>query len=560
MAPVSSARLRTLFALFAVLSIVLSARVAYWQTVARPGLLERANGQVRSDEVLHARRGTIFDRSGAILAASVDLRSLYAIPARIRDKQKVADDLGILLGRAAGPIYDRLTSGADWVFIQRRLPEATANAIADLHVDGLGFEEEPKRLYPNGDLAAHLLGFVSDDGAGQDGVEGKYDGILRGTDGKLVAERDPADREIALGLRESVAPRNGADLTLTVDLAIQTSAERELRAAVQRESAVGGSIVVLDPRDGAVRAMASYPTFDPGAVAAAKPEALRDRVVGWAYEPGSVMKAITMAAGLETGVVTPNTTYNDVGYADIGGRRLSNALGRAWGPSTMTQVIEHSANAGAVFVAKKLGEQRLYDALVRFGIGRPTGVDLAGEIGGDVRPLAQWYPVDLGTAAFGQGLTATPLQLATVYAAIANGGTLYRPYVVASWRDADGEHRTAPAAVRRVVSSQTASTLRDMLVSSVDKGLAHGAFLSGFSVAGKTGTAQIPSPDGRYVDDQYISSFAGFVPADDPYMVVVVVLDRPQSRLFGTTTAMSVFRGVAEDTLRYALIQPDRKR
>lgn len=559
MAPVSSARLRTVFALFAVLSIVLSARVAYWQTIGRPALLERANGQVRSDEVLHARRGTILDRNGAILAASVDLRSLYAIPSSIVDKRKVANDLGILLGRDPGPILDRLTSGADWVFIQRWLPETTANAIADLHVDGLGFEKEPKRLYPDGDLAAHLLGFVNDAGVGQGGVEGRYDAILRGTDGKLVAERDPADREIAVGLRHSVAPRNGADLTLTVDLAIQTSADRELRAAVQRENAAGGSIVVLDPRDGAVLAMASYPTFDPGAVAAAKPEALRDRVVGWAYEPGSVMKAITMAAGLETGVVTPNTTYVDKGYADIGGRRLYNALGEVWGPSTMTQVLEHSANAGAVFVAQKLGEQRLYDALRTFGIGSPTGVDLAGEVSGIVRPLAQWYPVDLGTAAFGQGLTATPLQIASVYAAIANGGTLYRPYVVASWRDADGEHRTAPVAIRRVVSQKTASTLRDMLVATVDKGIAHAAHLADFSVAGKTGTAQIPSPDGHYIDNEYISSFAGFVPANDPYMVVVIALDRPRSELYGTVSAMAVFRGVAEDALRYALVQPDRR-
>ncbi len=558
MAGVSAARLRTLFALFAVLSIVLSARVAYWQTVGRAALLERATGQVRSDEVVHAQRGTVRDRNGAILAATVELRSLYAIPSRIKDKPGVARSLGVLLGRDQGPILERLSSGADWVFIQRRLPEATANAIAALHVDGLGFEKDPKRLYPNDDLAAHVLGFVNDDGAGIGGVEGRYDALLRGTDGELVVERDPAEREIALGLRQSVAPRAGSDLTLTIDLAVQTSAERELRAAVQREEAAGGSIVVLDPHDAAVLAMASYPTFQPGGVATAKPEWLRDRVVGWAYEPGSVMKALTMAGGLDLGAVTPASAYDDKGYADIGGRRLFNALGRAWGPTNMTQVLERSANAGAVFVASKLGAQRLYNEIGAFGLGRPTGVDLAGEIGGTVRPLAEWYPVDVGTAAFGQGLTATPMQLARVYAAIANGGTLYQPYVVASRRDADGEHRTAPAPLRRVISPSTASTLRDMLISSVDKGLAHGAALPGFSVAGKTGTAQIPAPDGRYVDDQYISSFAGFAPANDPHMVVVVVLERPRSRLFGTTTAMQVFRGVAQDALRLAHIQPDR--
>ena len=559
MAGVSAARLRTIFALFAVLSIVLSARVVYWQTVARGDLLERARGQVLSDEVVPAQRGTIRDRNGAILAATVELRSLYAIPGRIKDKPTVARSLGVLLGRDAGPILERLTSGAEWTFIQRRLPETAADGIAALRLDGLGFIKEPKRLYPNDDLAAHALGFVSDDGSGQGGVEGWYDEVLRGVNGTLVVERDPADRSIALGLREAVAPRHGADLTLTIDLAIQTSAERELRATIERERAASGAIVVLDPRDGAVRAMASYPTFHPAAVAIADPAAMRDRVVAQPYEPGSVMKAVTMAAGLDTGVVTPSTWYEDRGYADIGGRRLLNALGRAWGPTTMTQVLERSANAGAVFVASKLGAQRLNDAIHAFGFGERTRVDVAGEASGVVRPLAEWYPVDVGTASFGQGLTATPLQLACAYAAVANGGVLYRPYVVAAWRDADGEHRTAPAAVRRVASERTAATLSEMLVSAVDNGLAQGARLPGFSVAGKTGTAQIPSPDGRYVDDEYISTFAGFFPAVDPTFVVVIVLERPTSKLLGTSAAMTTFRAVAQDTLRYARIQPDRK-
>ena len=558
MGGVSATRLRTLFALFAVLTVVLSVRVVYWQTAGRALLLAQATGQVRSDEIVQARRGTIRDRNGAILAASVELRSLYAIPSRIKDKEGTAQALAVLLGRDVAQVRERLTSGADWVFIQRRLPEAAANAIADLHIDGLGFQKETKRLYPNDDLAAHALGFVNDDGIGIGGVEGRYDDVLRGVPGELVVERDPADRRIAVGLREVTPARDGADITLTIDLAVQTSAERELRAAIEREHAVGGSIVVLDPHDGAVRAMASYPTFHPAGVGAAAPESLRDRVAGWAYEPGSVMKAVTMAGGLDSGMVTPGTTYVDKGYADIGGRRLYNALGKAWGPSTMTQVLEHSANAGAVFVASKIGGQRLYDELLTFGFGMPTKVDLASEVPGTIRPLAEWYPVDVGTAAFGQGLTVTPLQLACAYAAIANGGTLYRPYVVAGWRDAEGEHRTAPLATRRTVSPQTASTLRDMLVSSVDNGLAQGARIPGFSVAGKTGTAQIPSPDGRYVDDEYISSFAGFAPALDPQFAVVVVLERPQSRLFGTTTAMAVFKGLAQDGLRYAHVQPDR--
>lgn len=559
MAGISSARLRTVFAVFAVLSIVLSVRVAYWHTVARADLLDRARGQVLSDEVIPAQRGTVRDRNGNILAATVELRSLYAIPARIKDKAAVARSLGVLLGRDAGPILERLSSRTDWVWIQRRLPETAADAIARLKLDGLGFLKEPKRLYPNEDLAAHALGFVNDDGVGQGGVEGWYDGILRGVPGKLVVERDPADRSIALGLREAVPARHGADVTLTIDLVVQTAAERELRAAIEREKAASGSIVVLDPRDGAIRAMASYPTFHPAGIAVADPAAMRDRVIAWPYEPGSVMKAMTMAAGIDQGVVAPGTWYDDRGYADIGGRRLLNALGRAWGPTNMTQVLERSTNAGAVFVGSKLGGQRLSDAIRAFGFGSRTGVDLMGEAGGVVRPLAEWYPVDVGTASFGQGLTATPLQVAAAYAAIANGGVLYRPHVVAGWRDADGEHRTAPSAIRAVISPTTAATLRDMLVSTVDNGLAQAAKVQGFSVAGKTGTAQIPSPDGRYVDDEYISTFAGIFPAADPTFVAVVTLERPKSKLLGTLAAMSAFRAVAQDTLRYARIQPDRR-
>ena len=351
---------------------------------------------------------------------------------------------------------------------------------------------------------------------------------------------------------------DGADLDLTIDVVIQTSAERWLREAMLKEKATSGAAIVLDPRDGAVLALASYPTYDPAAVARSDPQALMDRAVSWTYEPGSTMKAFTIAAAIDQHVVTPNTTYDDKGYAIIGGRRLGNALGKAYGISTVTQILEHSANAGAVFVGQRLGAEQLRSYLLGFGFGAPTGIDVSAEATGDVRPLAEWYPVDLGTISFGQGIAVTPIQLAAAYAAIANGGTLYRPYVVATRRDADGEHRTAPVAVRRPITAETAATLRTMLTSTVDNGIANGASIPRFSVAGKTGTAQIPSDDGRYLDDAYVSSFAGFVPANDPRFVVVLVLERPESRLLGTVTVMNAFRGIALDALRSARVQPDR--
>src|SRR5207302_2060317 len=408
-ATISHTRLRVLFAFFTVASLLLSARLAYWQTVGRGDLLSRATDQVHSDLAVAAQRGIIRDRTGAILATTVELRSLYAIPAQMKDSEghdtrfAVAAALAPILGERPEVLRAAFDSGAEWLFVRRRLPEETAARIAALGLSGVGFEMEPKRLYPNGAVGAQVLGFVNDDGLGQYGVEGGYDDALAGTPGRLAVARDPANRGLALGLRTAVPAKNGDDLWLTVDLAVQNAAERELAAVVEREKATGGAIVVLDPKDGAVLAMASSPTYDPARVGSASAEALRNRGISWTYEPGSTLKAITIASAIDKGVVTPTTSYQDVGYA-----------------------------------------------------------------------------------------------------AIANGGTLYRPYVVANRRGADGEHRTAPLAVRRVISEETAATMVTMLTTTVDSGIANAASLRGYSVAGKTGTAQIPSDDGRYIDDAYI--------------------------------------------------------
>jgi cell division protein FtsI/penicillin-binding protein 2 len=555
---ISPTRLRVLFALFATATLLLSLRVGYWQTIGRAALLEGATNQLQSDLVVEAQRGVIRDRSGRVLATTVDLRSLYAIPKRIPDHAEAAAKLAPILATPAATIRSALGSGAEWLYLKRRLPEPAARAVEALAIPGLGFEPEPKRMYPNDALAAQVLGFVNDESVGQYGIEGAYDKLLRGVPGRLTVERDPKDRELAVGLRTAVPPRNGADLVLTIDLEMQTAAESALRRAVEKDKVPSGSITLVDPRDGAILALASWPTFDPARVAVANPEALRNRAVSWAFEPGSTMKAMTIAAGIDKNVVTPTTTYEDRGCTVIGGRRLCNAQGKSYGTTTVTQILERSANAGAVFVASKLGQDPLYQYLRAFGFGTPTGIDLSAEAAGSVRPLAEWYPVDVGTVAYGQGIAVTPLQLAMAYAAIANGGTLYKPYVVAATRDADGEHRTAPVAVRSPISPETADTLRAMLVSTVDRGISGGAKVAGYSVAGKTGTAQIPSEDGRYVDDAYISSFAGFAPANDPRFVAVIVLERPQSKLLGTVTAMSAFHDLAVDVLRSARVQPDR--
>src|SRR2546423_1095324 len=317
-ATISHTRLRVLFAFFALASLLLSARLAYWQTVGRADLLIRATDQVHSDLVVAAQRGVIRDRNGAILATTVELRSLYAIPGLMTDpdgkdtRPAVAAALAPILGERPDVLRAAFESGAEWLFVRRRLPEETAVRIAALHLAGLGFEMEPKRLDPNGAVGAQVLGFVSDDGVGQYGVEGRYASELSGTPGRLVVARDPANRELALGLRAAVPATNGDDLSLTIDLAVQNAVERELAAVVQREKATGGAIVVLDPKDGGGLATASSPTYDPARGASAEAHALRKRAISWTYEPGSTMKAITVAAAPDKGVGTPSTRHQGV--------------------------------------------------------------------------------------------------------------------------------------------------------------------------------------------------------------------------------------------------------
>ncbi len=557
----SPARLRLVFAGFLVLSIALSGRLAYWQIFRRAELVTQAKAQVVQAESVAARRGVIYDRAGRLLATTVRLQSVYAIPQQLPDRAAAAAALAPILGDAAEKIRAKLEGGAEWVFLKRRVPEDVSTVLKALALPGIGLQPEPKRMYPNDGVGAALLGFVNDDGVGQSGVEGRFDAELRGFAGRLVVERDPASRALAVGLRELTPPADGADLVLTLDLLVQSAAERELARMVKAEKATGGSIVILDPDTGAVLAIASWPGFDPNDIARAEPEGFRDRAISWAYEPGSTLKAITVAAALNEHVIDPSTTYEDKGFAAIGGRVLHNAQGRAYGRLDVSGILEKSANAGAVFVAQRLGAERLYQYLRDFGLGQPTGVDVAAESPGTLRPLHEWYPVDLGTSSFGQGLTLTPLQLATAYAAIANGGTLYRPYVVAEVRRPDGGVRRAePKALRRVISPETAATMREMLTNAVDRGIAQSARVLGYSVAGKTGTAQIASPDGAYLSDEYIASFAGMLPARDPRVVCVVVLERPQSRLLGTLSAMSAFTGLASDLMRYARVEPDRPR
>jgi cell division protein FtsI/penicillin-binding protein 2 len=435
-----------------------------------------------------------------------------------------------------------------YALLATEVPPETGEAIAALSLRGIYLEPQPRRWYPNGPLAGHMLGFVNRENVAVYGVEAYYDEELRGRKGSQFSD----------GLEyRLIPPRDGYDVVLTIDRAVQSMVEERLAAAVARYEATGGDVVVVDPRTGAILAMASYPPFDPNEYASTPPERWANPAIAIVHEPGSVVKVLTMAAGLQAGVVTPESTYEDVGTIEYGGIQISNWDRKSHGVTSMTRLLQLSLNVGAVHIADALGRERFYDFMRKFGFGEPTGIDLAGEVGGILRTPDDpgWYPADLATNSFGQGVAVTPLQITMAVAALANGGVLMRPYVVD--RIVDGEvviRKARPQPVRRVVSEAVADAVSEMMVAVVE-GRVTNAMVPGYTVAGKTATAQIPTPDG-YEKHGTIASFVGFVPADEPRFVMLVKIDRP-NRPRGSESAAPAFAEIAAELVRLLDIPPD---
>lgn len=539
----------------------LAVRAAELQIRYAPTLQEYADEQHWREFSPPVWRGPIVDRNGMPLALTVEVDSVFANPSEVRDPEGAATRLAPVLGLDARQLALRLRRDARFVWLKRLVTPAEAQAVRALGLEGVQTTREPRRFYPGRQLAGHLVGFVGYDSRGLDGLEHEYDAVLRSEPRVLRGVRDARGRLVfSEGLGQIEVPQ-GQRVELAIDRTIQYIAEQELEAALAAFEGRAASAVVMDPHTGEVLALANAPVFDPNRYAEADAEARRNRAITDRYEPGSTLKMFTIAALLDAGLVGPEEqVYCEDGFYLIGDYKIRDAHRNGW--LSLTQCLQRSSNVCLAKLAGVLGRQRLYEALRRFGFGERTGIPVPGETSGLLRHYSKWYEVDLAAISFGQGISVSNLQLATAVSALANGGTLMRPIVVRRVIGADGRlvAEYPPTVRRRVVSERTARLLASMLISVTEEGgTGTEAAIAGFDVAGKTGTAQKADlHGGGYAEGKWTASFVGFVPAEDPRLVISVTVDEPLVNHYGGIVAAPVFRRIAERSLRYLGVAPTR--
>ncbi|HEX7957154.1 MAG TPA: penicillin-binding protein, partial [Pyrinomonadaceae bacterium] len=505
----------------------------------------------------------ILDRQGRELARSVDLDSFYADPREVEDVAAASASLAGVLNIDSVALASRLKEARSarrgFVWLARRVEEEQSRAVRGLKLKGVYSTEEQRRRYPNGALAAHVLGFIGGEEKGREkglaGVEQVYDTALTGEPGRLFLDADAKRRPFE---SRGSDPLDGRTLVLTIDQTVQYIVERELAAAVERTHARSAAAVVLDPHTGEVLALANAPSFDPNDAGGATAEARRNDALQNIYEPGSTFKIVPFTGALEEGLITPETRIECPGSISLPGRVVHD---HAHGSLTATEALAKSSNVAAIKLGQRLGNDRLYEYIRRLGFGAKTGVELPGETAGLIRPVARWQPGSIGSVPIGQEVGVTPVQMAAAYATIANDGVRVAPHLVREVRDAEGKtvSRAEPES-HRVVSAETARTLRRMMEEVTLKGTARAAQLEGYTAAGKTGTAQKIDPKTRaYSSTKYVASFVGFAPIENPAAVIIVVLDEPVGLHQGGQVAAPVFSEIANQVLPYLDVMPDQE-
>ena len=558
-------RLRMMLVGFAVClwAVIVLVRLVQLQVLNRAGYERQAARQSERTIVLDPRRGAILDRAGHPLAVSVDAESIYGVPQEISDPAGTAEALSQALGLdAAGrrEVLAQLQKSRGFVWVRRKVDPVAVRAVRDLQLEGIGFLTENRRYYPKRDLASQVLGYVGVDNTGMSGVEYVFDDQIRGRAAKVAIQIDARRRAVGHAEKPST---EGRTVVLTLDESIQHSAERELDRALAETAAVSGVIVVMDPATGEILALANRPAFNPNRFAAYPSSRWKNRAVADAYEPGSIFKIFTAAAALQEGVVDPDETIDcGNGFIEIAGTRIDDH--RVFDQLTFRDVIAKSSDIGVIRVAQRLGRESFNRYMRAFGFGTATGVELPGESSGLLRPPSRWSALSLASLSFGQEVGVTALQITSAVGAVANGGYLMKPYVVRAMEDAAGRvvKSYKPVAVRRVLEPHTVEVLTDLLKGVVQTGTGKKAALPGYTVAGKTGTAQKIDGSGRYSMADHVASFVGFVPASRPALVILVSLDTPRGALnHGGDVAAPVFARVAEDALRHLAVPsevPDR--
>jgi len=549
--------------LFVILMIALVAfvglivRLSYVQLVKGAELSEKAEDSWRRNIPYVAKRGEIWDRNGVRLAYNISTPTVWAIPVQVKDKQGTAHTLAPLLNMTEEEVLQKVSKSQ--MIIQlgpggRKMSTEQAAEVRALNLPGIVVAEDNKRYYPYDELAAHLLGFTGIDNQGLTGLELTHNDKLTGTGGMVSFLSDAAGRQMPNSTDTYVEPHEGLTLQLTIDQQIQTVMERELDQAMTGLNADSVIAIAMNPNTGEILGMASRPTYSPSNYQEVDQTVYNRNLPIWmTYEPGSTFKIITLAAALEENKVDlKNEHFYDRGSVEIGGAKL-----RCWkrgghGSQTFLQVVENSCNPGFVELGNRLGKDTLFQYIRDFGFGSKTGIDIGGEENGILFKLSQVGPVELATTAFGQGVSVTPIQQITAVSAAVNGGTLYKPYVAKAWINREtGEvvQETEPTAVREVISEETSKQVREALESVVALGTGRNAFIDGYRVGGKTGTAQ-KVVNGRYSTSEHIVSFIGVAPADDPQIVVYVAVDNPEGIQFGGVVAAPIVRNIMEDALQ----------
>ena len=534
-------------------------RLVSLQVLQAAELTAKADRQHQKTVSLEGARGTIVDRHGKVLAMNMEVPSVFGIPTALDSPAKTARSLSPVLHVRTDELERKLRQDRSFVWLARKLDPEQGHRLERMPMEGIGLVMEGRRFYPKGSLLAHVLGFAGMDGEGLEGIERRYESQLHGEKRVVVLQRDAMGRTVFPKGQAEQVPAGGHGLVITIDEVIQYIAEKEVEEAVTKARAKSGTVIVLDPQSGAVLALAISPRFDPNAVASLTADRWRNRALTDTYEPGSTMKALVAAAALEEKVMKPSTMlYGENGRMTIANTVIHDHEKLGW--MTFAQVIQKSSNIGAAKAGMALGDQRLYRYLQAFGFGQKTEIDLPGEVGGLVKHPKEWGRRSLASISMGQEIGVTPIQMVSAVAALANGGVLMKPYVVSEVRDAQGKtlREILPQVKRRVVSPETARTVTSILEGVVTDGTGTKAAIPGFRVAGKTGTAQKIDPrTGAYSSTLFVGSFVGFVPADNPRLAMIVVIDEPQGENWGGTVAAPVFRRVGEQVLNYLGVSSD---
>ncbi|MBI4066314.1 penicillin-binding protein 2 [Candidatus Gottesmanbacteria bacterium] len=555
-------RIWIVFSVILVLYALLVARLFYWQVIRSSALRLEAASQYYLTFTLPAQRGSILASDGKPLVLNQSAYLAFAEPRKVSNISSFAQSVSSVLELDAKEVQASLSeSGRVWVPLAHKVEAARMRALKDLKLTGLGFEKEPKRMYPESSMAAHLVGFVGSDENGKDkgyfGIEGYYDRELGGKDGMLQLEKDVRGQPMLVGETRRIEPEDARSLVLWLDRTVQRSVERRLSEGVAKYGAKEGSVVVMDPKTGGILAMGATPSYDPGSFGEFPKEVYKNPLVAGTYEPGSTFKVFVMAVGIDRNAVTPTTMAEESGPVRLGEYFIRTWDDKYRGTISMTDVLVHSSNVGMVFVQKKIGKEGMLKVMHGFGFGEPTGIDLQEEESAGVRDDDEWKEIDLATASFGQGIAVTPIQMVRAVAAIANGGELVQPRVVKEIRDGSG--RVVSIKQKRsgsVISPASARIMTEMMIAAVDRGEAKWAKPKGYRIAGKTGTAQIPVA-GHYDSEKTIASFVGFAPADDPKFVMLVTLREPTSSPWGSETAAPLFFTIAKDLFSYYGIAPE---